>query len=135
MPLKSSHSLYGEPNCSLWDRTKEMYPNSAIDLGISGQWLNSEDRTIVKIAGCDRLIPNFLFQIRLRVALIDGPNFLRLSDLSRNTIIGSGFQVEGDPGHYVYDRFDELPAATYYWFLGQEFRGDMVSFSKLKFAF
>lgn len=85
--------------------------------------------------GCDRLISKFLFQIRLRVALIDGPNFLRLSDLSRNTIIGSGFQVEGDPGHYVYDRFDELPAATYYWFLGEEFRGDMVSFSKLKFTF
>ena len=85
--------------------------------------------------GCDRLISKFLFQIRLRVALIDGPNFLRLSDLSRNTIIGSGFQVEGDPGHYVYDKFDELPTATYYWFLGEEFRGDMVSSSKLKFAF
>lgn len=75
----------------------------------------------------------FLFQIRLRVALIDGPNFLRLSDSSRNSIISSGFQVEGDPGHYVYDKFDELPAATYYWFLGQEFRGDMVSLSKIYF--
>ena len=35
--------------------------------------------------------------------------------------------MEGDPGHYVYDKFDEIPAATYYWFLGQEFRGDLVS--------
>jgi len=79
----------------------------------------------------DWLINKFLFQIRLRIALIDGPNFLRLSDLPRNLIISSGFQVEGDPGHYVYDKFDELPTATYYWFLGQEFRGDLVSLSKL----
>jgi len=82
-------------------------------------------------AASDWLMAKFLFQIRLRVALIDGPNFLRLSDLSRNSIFSSGFQVEGDPGHYVYDKFDELPAATYYWFLGQEFRGDMVSLSTL----
>ena len=78
----------------------------------------------------DWLIANFFFQIRLRIALIDGPKFLRLSDLSRNSIISSGFQVEGDPGHYVYDKFDEIPAATYYWFLGQEFRGDLVSLEK-----
>lgn len=84
--------------------------------------------------GSNWLIATFFwFQIRLLVALIDGPNFLRLSDSSRNSIISSGFQVEGDPGHYVYDKFDELPAATYYWFLGQEFRGDMVSLSKIYF--
>ena len=43
--------------------------------------------------------------------------------------------MEGDPGHYIYDKFDELPATTYYWFLGQEYRGDMVSLLKIYFDF
>lgn len=41
-------------------------------------------------------------------------------------MINSGYEIEGDPGHYVYD-FGKPPVMTYYWFLGEEFRGDMVS--------
>ena len=62
----------------------------------------------------------------MRIALLDGPNYLRLSDLSRDSMINSGYEIEGDPGHYVYD-FGKPPVITYYWFLGEEFRGDMVS--------
>lgn len=69
-----------------------------------------------------------MFQIRLRFALLEGPDFLRLADLSRDFIISTDLQVQGDPQHFVYDKFDKKPAGTYYWFLGEEFRGDMVSF-------
>ena len=72
--------------------------------------------------------PIFTFQFHVRIALLEGPDFLRLSDLSRDSIVSTGFQVEGDPAYFVYDKFDKLPVATYYWFLGKEFRGDMVSF-------
>lgn len=75
-----------------------------------------------------QVTPYFTFQIRLRFALIEGPEFLRLSDLSRDFIISTDLQVQGDPQHFVYDKFDKKPAGTYYWFLGEEFRGDMVSF-------
>ncbi|PFX26969.1 basement membrane-specific heparan sulfate proteoglycan core protein-like isoform X2 [Stylophora pistillata] len=64
--------------------------------------------------------------IGLRIALLDGPNYLRLSDLSQDSIINSGYKIEDDPGHYVY-KFDKPPAKTYYWFLGEEFRGDMIT--------
>lgn len=72
--------------------------------------------------------PYLAFQVRVQFALLEGPDFLRLSDLSRNTIVSTGFQVQGDPQYFVYDKFETLPDATYYWFLGKEFRGDMVSF-------
>lgn len=72
-----------------------------------------------------------VFQIRLRIALLDGPGYLRLSDLSQNSIVSSRFlKVEGDPGHFVYN-FENVPATTYYWFLGEEFRGDMVSLYRI----
>lgn len=61
------------------------------------------------------------------IAMIKGPDYLRLTDLSRDPIISSDIVVQGDPAHYVYDKFDKLPKVTYYWFLGKEFRGDMVS--------
>ena len=67
------------------------------------------------------------------IAMIKGPDYLRLTDLSRDPIIGSDIVVQGDPAHYVYDKFDKLPKVTYYWFLGKEFRGDMVSlYSRLE---
>lgn len=61
------------------------------------------------------------------IAMIKGPDYLRLTDLSRDPIISSDIVVQGDPAHYVYDKFDKLSKVTYYWFLGKEFRGDMVS--------
>lgn len=73
-----------------------------------------------------------LFQVQLRFAVLEGPDFLRLSDLSRGTIISTGFRVEGDPQYFVFENYDKIPAGTYYWFLGKEFRGDMVG---LNFAF
>ena len=32
----------------------------------------------------------------------------------------------------MFENYDKIPAGTYYWFLGKEFRGDMVGFD---FAF
>ena len=61
------------------------------------------------------------------IAMIKGRDYLRLTDLSRDPIISSDIVVQGDPARYVYDKFDKLPKVTYYWFLGKEFRGDMVS--------
>lgn len=61
------------------------------------------------------------------IAMIKGPDYLRLTDLSRDPIITSDIVVQGDPARYVYDKFDKLPKVTYYWFLGKEFKGDMVS--------
>lgn len=68
----------------------------------------------------------FTFQIRITFVLIEGLEFLRLSNLARQTIVTNGFQVQGDPQHFVYDKFDKLATGTYYWFLGEDFRGDMV---------
>lgn len=64
--------------------------------------------------------------------MLEGADFLRLSDLSHGTIISTGFRVEGDPHYVVFENYDKIPTGTYYWFLGKEFRGDMVS---LNFAF
>lgn len=41
-------------------------------------------------------------------------------------MISFGYEIEGDLGYYVYD-FGKLLVMIYYWFLGEEFRGDMVS--------
>ncbi|XP_068699347.1 basement membrane-specific heparan sulfate proteoglycan core protein-like isoform X3 [Montipora foliosa] len=65
--------------------------------------------------------------VHLRFALLDGPDFLRLSDLSRNTILRAGFQVQGEQQYFVFEDFEKIPAGTYYWFLGKEFRGDMIT--------
>ena len=87
---------------------------------------NNSDLIIEDISSHLKVLP---FQIRMPIAMIEGPDYLRLTDLSLNLVISSGIQVQGDPGHFVYDKFEQLPVATYYWFLGKQFRGDMVSFS------
>ena len=89
--------------------------------------LNFRVRVLLKGVVISLKSASFSFQFRMPIAMIEGPDYLRLADSSLDSVISSGIRVLGDPGHFVYDEFDKLPVATYYWFLGKQFRGDMVS--------
>ena len=47
-------------------------------------------------------------------------------DLEGKTVVNDGIVLLGNPGHLVFHSFDDLPEATYYWYLPEQFAGDQV---------